>query len=526
MGTRQTLNWRTWRLFALAAGGLWMTLAAVVVVKGADADLDNPFATSDEKAAATEVRTWNDKSGTHKIEAKLLKVDQGNVVLKRTDGKEVTVPLEKLCDDDQKFVAKISGTKVESAPAPSQRSLADDATGDKPSDVVSQNLPNGVPAVTMLRTDYRKAKPIDLLESDAWTYAPDASNESQKLPAVRVPLKAMDFSDRPTGILLLPGESKAFVVYYNVFKQRSVVQSCNLQTKQVDARAVFAEDEAPLDVSPDGALVLSQGQKWGDPTSKSILLLYHREGNAVKPIKEWRPFSTGEDAKSESDTEVKWAQFADSKHLLTSSTFGKLVCWEVPELRAVWETKIGFGNEPVFSAGRKYVAFASTAESTSAGDSFGTSLVASKNKNQATGYISILNVADGAVAASIPLEDSGMCSMAMRDDGKRLAIWQTGAFAPGIWKARNWCETSYFRETSCLGSDRWRGRRITIYCSTAPCSWMWNAEFRFGITTGCAKSAWCAAERCGFWTMLGIMTPKCWPRQRCRTKKRWRRLPI
>ena len=51
-------------------------------------------------------RTWHDVTGTYQIEATLVSSGDGKVTLKRTDGKEVTLPLAKLSAEDRAFVEK------------------------------------------------------------------------------------------------------------------------------------------------------------------------------------------------------------------------------------------------------------------------------------------------------------------------------------------------------------------------------------------------------------------------------------
>ena len=55
-------------------------------------------------AAVADVRTWSDATGKFKVEAELSSVNDGMVTLKTTAGKEVTVPLERLSDEDRAFV--------------------------------------------------------------------------------------------------------------------------------------------------------------------------------------------------------------------------------------------------------------------------------------------------------------------------------------------------------------------------------------------------------------------------------------
>ena len=51
-------------------------------------------------------REWTDNSGTHKIEADLVKLDDQLVVLKKSDGKVLSVPLTRLSDADHRFLAE------------------------------------------------------------------------------------------------------------------------------------------------------------------------------------------------------------------------------------------------------------------------------------------------------------------------------------------------------------------------------------------------------------------------------------
>jgi len=75
--------------------------------------------------AAAFARKWVDSSGKHSIEAEFVRVEAGTVYLKRDDGGEIGVPLDKLSQEDQQFVAKAAGAmppENTSAPAASSES--------------------------------------------------------------------------------------------------------------------------------------------------------------------------------------------------------------------------------------------------------------------------------------------------------------------------------------------------------------------------------------------------------------------
>jgi tetratricopeptide (TPR) repeat protein len=65
----------------------------------------SPPESSTEAKPASGLRMWSDRSGKFKVEAELVGVADGKVQLKRKDGQTVEVPLERLSDEDQKFIA-------------------------------------------------------------------------------------------------------------------------------------------------------------------------------------------------------------------------------------------------------------------------------------------------------------------------------------------------------------------------------------------------------------------------------------
>jgi hypothetical protein len=62
------------------------------------------------------MRIWTDNTGTYKIEAVYAGLDDGKVKLKRKDGREVAVPLDRLSEADQKLVEELRKKPV--APNP------------------------------------------------------------------------------------------------------------------------------------------------------------------------------------------------------------------------------------------------------------------------------------------------------------------------------------------------------------------------------------------------------------------------
>ena len=76
------------------------------------------------------VRTWTDASGAFTLEAEFVGLDEGKAQLKRSDGKVVSVPLDRLSEEDRKFVEKQTAGKggKEGASGKSRELAHDDGT--------------------------------------------------------------------------------------------------------------------------------------------------------------------------------------------------------------------------------------------------------------------------------------------------------------------------------------------------------------------------------------------------------------
>ncbi|OHB69806.1 MAG: hypothetical protein A2V70_14720 [Planctomycetes bacterium RBG_13_63_9] len=93
--------------------GDWLIRATVDQLKGAEAgpsdrkEADRKEADRKEAAAPTgSTRTWTDATGSFKIEAEFLGLDGDKVRLRKSNGRVITVPLQKLSDADQQFARK------------------------------------------------------------------------------------------------------------------------------------------------------------------------------------------------------------------------------------------------------------------------------------------------------------------------------------------------------------------------------------------------------------------------------------
>ena len=154
-------------------------------------------------------RVWTDKSGVHKLTAEFVKVEEGDVFLRRPDGETIALALSKLSIDDQNYVRDLlapgNGTEPTTEPPVTQPPVTEPPVTEPP---VTQP-PVTQPPVTVTeppKTEPRPTQPIrraprvrddsvleiDRLESAAFSTAPPL-NETSEIEITRIQELQGDF---------------------------------------------------------------------------------------------------------------------------------------------------------------------------------------------------------------------------------------------------------------------------------------------------------------------------------------------
>jgi formylglycine-generating enzyme required for sulfatase activity len=94
-----------WTVFVLGAHTLVLSSSAVSF--GAE-------------PSAHQLRTWTDSTGKHSIQAEFVDLKDGKVRLRKQDGTEIAIAIDKLSDADRKFVRQQSKGRAASGAAPRQ----------------------------------------------------------------------------------------------------------------------------------------------------------------------------------------------------------------------------------------------------------------------------------------------------------------------------------------------------------------------------------------------------------------------
>jgi hypothetical protein len=352
-----------------------------------------------EEAPAPIRREWVARTGDFKVEATFLRLEDGKVVLKRVDnGKEISVPLEKLSQADQTIAIDAQSTQNRAAVANAELPKDQKAEEDE---------------VPLAKTNYKEAREIKVPERVEWAYEPIEEPKFSLPRTAHVDLKSKhgDFV-RLKRILPLAKDKTAFVVFVDEDPRHnesypSSVQACSLQSGKVESEKGFAARFEPIDLSTDGSIVLARSTGFF-PNARNTLRIYRRQGNMVKPLCAWQPCEPSPDDKAAAakSDEVKWANLVDNEHVVTMSGDGDLVIWRVPDVTPVYRMSLGWGGTYEFAGDHKY-------------------LVVVKDS-----AIVILSALDGRPVGKIKGNPTGFSSsvLGISDSGTKLAVVQGNRF--------------------------------------------------------------------------------------------------
>lgn len=373
-------------------------------------DSVDPFSTDEEKFDKVGRRTWTDTTGKFKVEAKIARLEAGAVVLKRADGKEITVPFAKLAPADRAIVEKLRG------PTKSADEDDWDSDGDAMGDDLEEedeflNPRRKAPEVKTLEVNATKAKPLDLGIGVKWTYAPRPAPTSTASP-VRVSLGGKrDFHDEVSQILFMPDMSRAFVIYRQAHDHEMPPRAiaCDLTEGVVGQQGDFYSGQLPLAVNSNGKTLVARSDGFG--FGKAGTLYVHRlEGYEAKPQYAWNPYAMHSDRGSSQD--VADALFVDEERLLTVNADGVMYIWSVGEtVQPLFFGQLARGSGLALDANRDCLAVRSES---------GVALIDPKT-GKSLGHL------------SAP-EKSWHSQLAIRSDGRRLALGEGGRIR--VWDLR------------------------------------------------------------------------------------------
>jgi hypothetical protein len=298
----------------------------------------NPFAAAEQVA----VRTWTDSTGKFKIEATFAGKEGDSVLLTKTDGKTIKLPLAKLSKEDQDHIAALNAKPPAENPFEAAEQVADDGH-----DRVA---------------DWSGAEQILPQPIDGWPLAPDAAQQ----PVQALAGKAMGlpgggrerFFENPKSLLFDAGKSEALVVLVNgpPGKDREVkIVRCDLKTGRVAAENPWKTSYTPVDLSPSGQLLACLPDQFArNESEKNKITILRHEGDKWTPVVRWKMGEGVEFAKKFDRIYF----LGEDKILCTSGMGASVTLMQIEPVRALWTLKTAQNTSVALSANRTQLAAA------------------------------------------------------------------------------------------------------------------------------------------------------------------------
>lgn len=281
-----------------------------------------------EAAAQSEMREWSDKSGKFKMQGKFVALVDGKVTLTKPDGKKLEIALDKLSDNDRKYVEGMNDNPFEAGAA---------SPSDNPFESGAQLPPRGKKkGDAWMAPDFAKLRKVAGLtkkDKNVWQMEP-VPREADLAASVDIP--KFSFHERVSGSAMSPnGHWMALSVndpfagsriHLMSLKDGQLVASVEIP-KPEDHKAIRPQ---LLAVSPDGKYIVtgSDHNAW-DRAGAMRTKLWTVVGAELKPSLEWAPFDTGSTEWHQQDkSRVTWGAFTDPKRLLLQAD-GYVVSWDI-----------------------------------------------------------------------------------------------------------------------------------------------------------------------------------------------------
>ncbi len=314
-----------------------------------------PLEKKPQPAKRHKVRTWSDKTGKYKIEARYIEMEDDRVVLEKEDGSRVKVPLAKLSEANQGY---LEGLKA-AAESPFEEDTgggADEGAGDK-----TDELP-------VKTVDLNQVRQIDLSAPSQSTYAPDLDDGVDawfREMKLALPEKT-DFFEEDSGLAIASDGSFAYIsraITFGKHDGQGAVDIIDLANRRLAATVVASGPLPVIDVSGgERPLLLVEPLMSRMDSGRSgkgrVLLLLERKGKEFSEVLRWQPYADTSRRAMRGIRGLPFARFVDSEHLVTVNGRGVLVLWKAEKGEPIYRANLAPGAEPIFSTGKKYMLLA------------------------------------------------------------------------------------------------------------------------------------------------------------------------
>ncbi len=394
-----------------------------------------------ESGALARARTWSDASGSFKVKAALINVDDKEVLLRKPDKTEIKVPREKLSTVDLAYLKKL------------EKELGPIAA--KP------------PAEVQYFNEAAFADAQAWLQPNRAAIQPDALPSELKLKQGGVVFGTRDIFDSLGAIISVggpdarllaavengsPSEPKPTRLLWTSLAEQKVIGE-----QQFPGGEVVMDYHAPSRRLLTYAVVKTEGNVWGEQTLS--LWEVQATDKQAKPVIRWNVTQS-----VNSRSWQPWARLLDGNTVLHRSAHQEYVVWDVEakQLRYRLKQESFFAAPATLSGGKKY-------------------LVLPEDKR-----VRILEAASGKLVCTLPAEH-GSSGVAVSPDGVRLAVldrsqltvWNLTSLdaAPEVYQAEA-IGTPFGANLAWVSTDRVAvdGRELILFSLPHKMA-LWNYEF-------------------------------------------------
>ena len=361
-----------------------------------------------ENAGGAKLRIWSDKTGKIKVKAKFVELNDGAVTLEASEGKTITMALDKLSSADQKAARDAAR---EAAKDDDDRPLGQKGDDGDPSSQKGKKNLSAPGAGLASDTDWSGVKHVVVEDPGKGSIEPDAEPAFEKSLASKPIILAsmvksktggqLGFFDEVEELFFDRQRGAAFAVINTGPSGKGGI----LKLQRIDLVQGKAQDPLdcpnsmqPFDIDPTGnylAARIESGTSNGFP--ERGIGVWKITDKGLQPVRVWNLRAPGDRRRAAPTL----ARFIDADRLVTVSS-GKLVLWQVSSAKAVYTTALADGTESLaLSANRKYLALEA-------------------NSGPAQG-VYVIEALTGRTVAKLPGEQRYLTALAFRPDGKQLA---------------------------------------------------------------------------------------------------------
>lgn len=283
------------------------------------------------KSNASRLRTWTDRTGKFSVEARFDGVKDDQVGLVASNGKRIEVPLERLSEDDVRYVNEL--LKPTENPFQGAVDSADDVQDVK-------------------RANWRSARQVAPRSFPKWTFEPESAGprELDKLAKARdgsielleIPgskehrgdvLGVYVADDGRRAVIVREGEPKEFGE-----KKPQYVELVDLKRGKSLGLAPLPPRTMLLDVLPDENLTVYRPEVFGFGRN-GMLTVARIDDDRLTPLSRWEPYGQ-EDWEPRRDIESAW--LLDGDRVMTLNVHGEaLTVWDFKSAKAVANIPLG-----------------------------------------------------------------------------------------------------------------------------------------------------------------------------------------